>query len=77
MQRKLPSLKIIGECEMQFALTSIIQNNVVDLLFLDINMPKLTGIEFLKTLKNPPLVVFTTAYSEYALDGFELMLSII
>lgn len=44
----------------------------VDLLFLDIQMPKLTGIEFLKTLKNPPKVIFTTAYREYAIEGFEL-----
>lgn len=44
----------------------------VDVLFLDIQMPRLTGIEFLRTLKNPPKVVFTTAYREYALEGFEL-----
>lgn len=44
----------------------------VDVLFLDIQMPKLTGVELLKTLKNPPKVIFTTAYREYALEGFEL-----
>lgn len=70
--RKIPSLTISGECGDAICAHRIIQNEHVDLLFLDINMPKLTGIEFLRTLKNPPLVIFTTAYSEYALDGFEL-----
>lgn len=70
--KKLPSLTIVGECEDAICAHQVLQNKSVDLLFLDINMPKLTGIEFLKTLKNPPLVIFTTAYSEYALDGFEL-----
>ncbi|MBO6523190.1 MAG: response regulator transcription factor [Balneolaceae bacterium] len=49
-----------------------LRNNSVDVLFLDIQMPKLTGIEFLRTLKNPPKVIFTTAYREYALEGFDL-----
>jgi len=70
--KKIPSLTIIGECEDAICAHQVLQNKSVDLIFLDINMPKLTGIEFLKTLKNPPLVIFTTAYSEYALDGFEL-----
>ncbi len=70
--RKISSLKIAGECEDAICAHRIIQDNQVDLLFLDINMPKLSGIEFLKTLKKPPLVILTTAYSEYALDGFEL-----
>jgi len=70
--RKITSLSIVGECGDAICAHSIIQDKQVDLLFLDINMPKLTGIEFLKSLKNPPLVIFTTAYSDYALDGFEL-----
>jgi DNA-binding LytR/AlgR family response regulator len=70
--KKIPSLTIVGECEDAICAHQLLQNEQVDLMFLDINMPKLTGIEFLKTLKNPPLVIFTTAYSEYALDGFEL-----
>lgn len=49
-----------------------LQQEAVDLIFLDIQMPKLTGIDFLKTLKNPPKVIFTTAYREYALEGYEL-----
>jgi len=70
--KKVPSLNIVGECEDAICAHQLLQNNSIDLLFLDINMPKLTGIEFLKSLKNPPLVILTTAYSEYAMDGFEL-----
>lgn len=70
--KKLPSLNIIGECEDPICAHQLMQQSAIDLIFLDINMPKLSGIEFLKTLKNPPLVIFTTAYSEYALDGYEL-----
>ena len=49
-----------------------LQNHSVDLLFLDINMPKLSGISFPKFLQKPPLIIFTTAYSEYALESYEL-----
>lgn len=49
-----------------------IYNSQIDLIFLDINLPKLTGIEFLKSLKNPPHIIITTAYQEYALEGYEL-----
>ncbi|MBC3847091.1 response regulator transcription factor [Winogradskyella echinorum] len=47
-------------------------NNAIDLLFLDINMPQQSGLDFYKSLKNPPKVIFTTAYSQYAVDGFEV-----
>ncbi len=69
---KLPNLIISGKCNDAICAHHFLQENKVDLLFMDINMPKLSGISFLKTLKNPPLVIFTTAYSEYALEGFEL-----
>ncbi len=69
---KLPQLIIEGVCKDAIDAHKILQQQSIDLLFLDINMPKLSGISFLKNLKNPPLVIFTTAYSEYALEGFEL-----
>lgn len=70
--QKLPDLSIAATCNEAICAHKILQENAIDLLFLDINMPKLSGISFLRTLKNPPLVIFTTAYSEYALEGFEL-----
>lgn len=70
--QKLPNLTIVGTCNDAISAHNFLNENQVDLLFLDINMPKLSGISFLKNLKNPPLVIFTTAYSEYALEGFEL-----
>jgi len=69
---KLPNLTISGNCNDAICAHQFLQENEVDLIFLDINMPKLSGISFLKNLKNAPLVIFTTAYSEYALEGFEL-----
>lgn len=67
-----PDLILAGEYK--DALESIpgIESNPVDLLLLDINLPKLSGINFYKTMANKPLVIFTTAYPEFALDGFEL-----
>jgi len=69
---KLPDLEIAGTCNDAICAHKTLQENEIELIFLDINMPKLSGISFLKALKNPPLVIFTTAYSEYALEGFEL-----
>ncbi|MDX8338701.1 LytTR family DNA-binding domain-containing protein [Draconibacterium sp. IB214405] len=69
---KIPSLEIIGACNDAICAQQFLHENEVDLLFLDINMPKLSGISFLKNLKKDPLVIFTTAYSEYALEGYEL-----
>jgi len=66
------SLQIIGVYSDALEAMEIINNQIIDLIFLDINMPKLSGIEFLRTLKNPPNVILTTAYSDYALEGYEL-----
>ncbi|MCW3467553.1 LytR/AlgR family response regulator transcription factor [Chitinophaga nivalis] len=70
--RKVPFLTLAGKFENAATALRFIQDEPVDLVFLDIKMPDITGIQFLKSLKYPPLVVFTTAYGEYALDGFNL-----
>jgi len=63
---------LLGEFDNALAATEMIGSGKVHLLFLDIQMPKITGIDFFKTLANPPAVIFTTAYPQYALDGFEV-----
>ena len=65
-------LELKGVCENAVELNSLLKKEPVDLLFLDIEMPYLTGIEFLKQLSAPPRVIFTTAYEKYAVQGFEL-----
>jgi DNA-binding LytR/AlgR family response regulator len=65
-------LELKGVCENAVELNSLIKKEPIDLLFLDIEMPYITGIEFLKQLPSPPRVIFTTAYEKYALQGFEL-----
>ena len=67
-----PDLELAGECKDALEAMSFLEKNQVDLLFLDINMPKLSGVNFYKSLQNKPEVVFTTAYSEFAVEGFEL-----
>lgn len=70
--KRLPHLGIVEKCASPLKAMEVMQNNKVDLLFLDIQMPDLTGVEFLKTLSHRPLVIFTTAYKDYALEGYEL-----
>jgi two-component system, LytTR family, response regulator len=65
-------LLLVGEFDNPLKATDMLMSNQTDLVFLDIQMPKMTGMEFLKTLSNPPLVIFTTAYPQYAVEGFEL-----
>lgn len=69
---KVPELKLIKKCNNAFEANETLKSHQIDLMFLDIQMPQLTGIDFLKTLSKPPLVIFTTAYSNYAIEGFEL-----
>ncbi len=70
---RIDTLELVGKFRNAIKAFDFIQSGEpVDLIFLDIQMPKLTGIEFLKTLRQPPKVIFTTAYREYALEGFEL-----
>jgi len=68
----VPFLDIIQKCNSAMEAIEVLHNREVDLLFLDINMPGLNGMDFLKTLKNPPLVIITTAYAEFAIQGYEL-----
>ena len=65
-------LELRGACENAVELNSLLKKEPVDLLFLDIEMPYVTGIDFLRNISNPPRVIFTTAYEKYALQGFEL-----
>jgi len=65
-------LQLAGECSNAVETLSFLQGHSVDLLFLDIKMPHILGTSFLRTLKNPPKVIFTTAYRKYAVEGFDL-----
>jgi two-component system, LytTR family, response regulator len=69
---KTPFLELVGQFESALQAISWLQENQVELMFLDINMPDLSGMDFVKSMKNPPGVIFTTAYSEYALEGFRV-----
>ena len=69
---KIGFLDLKGTCEDALQLSDMLQHQPVDLLFLDIQMPHITGIEFIRALSKPPKVIFTTAYEQYALQGFEL-----
>jgi DNA-binding LytR/AlgR family response regulator len=66
------ALEVMGECSNAVQALSFLQTNSVDLLFLDIEMPHILGTKFLRVLKTPPKVIFTTAYRKYAMEGFDL-----
>lgn len=68
----LDQLKVVASCGNALGAKSILQQQHIDILFLDINMPVMDGISFVKTLKNPPQIIFTTAYKEYAHSAFDL-----
>ena len=70
--REVDFLHLTGTCEHPLELIKILDQNQVDLIFLDIQMPKMNGLDFLKIVKNPPMVIITTAYPSYALEGFQL-----
>ena len=67
-----PSLELVTICSDALEAQTLLAKQPASLLFLDINLPRLSGISFLKSLAHPPLVIFTTAYPEYAVEGFEL-----
>jgi len=68
----VPYLNLVGQFGNALTANDFLVQNSVDLMFLDIQMPGITGLEFLKNLKNPPMTIFTTAYPQHALEGFEL-----
>lgn len=69
---KTPGLTLVAKCRNAIEAFAKLEQYQVDLIFLDIEMPLVNGINFLRTLQNPPKVVFTTAYAEYALEGYDL-----
>ncbi len=68
----IPHLELIKSCKNALEAMDILRNQQIDAMFLDINMPKLTGLNFLESLRHPPAVVITTAYREYAVDAYDL-----
>ena len=70
--QKIPYFELIGQYSGAFQALEILENYQVDLMFVDINMPDLNGLELVKSLTQKPLLIFTTAYSEYALEGFKV-----
>lgn len=68
----IPEINLVAKCGNAIEANNALREHEVDLMFLDIQMPQLTGVEFLRSLSNPPLAIFTTAYAEYAVEGFEL-----
>jgi DNA-binding LytR/AlgR family response regulator len=69
---QIPSLKLVGECSNAIQVIEAVKQNEIDLIFLDIHMPGILGTELIKILKNPPQIIITTAFQEYALQGYEL-----
>ena len=69
---KIPELQLVSSCKNALDALSIIREKKIDLLFLDINLPGISGIELLRSLSNPPMVIIISAYQDYAVEGFEL-----
>lgn len=69
---KVPNLSLVGTFKAAIEANSFLRNNTVDVVFLDVNLPDISGIDFIKTVKNPPSIIMTTAYPDYAVSSFEL-----
>ena len=69
---RVPFLQLVGRCKNALEAIELLHHEEVDLIFLDIQMPGLDGIQFVQSLQHPPMIIFVTAYKEYAWDGFEL-----
>lgn len=70
--KKIPYLDLVASCQCAIDAKKVLETEKIDAMFCDINLPELNGLDFVKSLENPPMVVFTTAYSEYAVEGFQL-----
>lgn len=69
---KMPELNLVARCSNALEANDLLRKHNIDLIFLDIQMPQVSGVDFIKALPNPPMFIFTTAYSNYALEGYEL-----
>src|ERR1044071_916963 len=69
---KVVFVDMVGYYTNAFEAINFLKKNNVDLIFLDVKMPDINGFDFIRSLSNPPMIIFTTAYSEYAVEGFEL-----
>ena len=69
---KVPFLELVAQCQSALEARQFLEQDTVDAIFCDINMPDLNGMDFVKSLTTPPLIVFTTAYAEYAVEGFKV-----
>ena len=70
--KKIPYLELKGECQSALEAKGIMENEIIDAIFIDINMPDLNGMDFVRSLAIRPIIVFTTAYSEYAIEGYKV-----
>lgn len=70
--KKIPNLELVGKCSNAIEAMQVLKEESIDLLFQDIQMPEITGLDFIRSLNNPPQVIFTTAYANYAVEGFNL-----
>lgn len=70
--KKIPYLELVGECQSAHDAMAVMEKQTIDAIFIDINMPDLNGLDFVRSLESPPLVVFTTAYSDYAIEGYKV-----